>query len=385
MRRLLGTIGGALLFPLVAIILSFAIGAVIMLATGYNPIAAYAALFEGAFGSPASLGRILLYELRLTDVAPSAQDTASLAAIGRTLVNTTPLIFTGLAVAVAFRAGLFNIGGEGQFFMGAMAAAWLGVALGFLGLGAIPIVLIACGVAGFLWGAIPGALKAYFGAHEVITTIMLNFIAIFLTSYITRVPLDREGILPGTEPIPESATIPIFGAGLGLANYGIFLALLAAVAAYLLLWRTKTGFELRAVGFSPGAANYAGIGIGRNTVLALAIGGVFAGLGGGIEVMGVYGNMDLPFVRNVGFNGIGVALLGRNHPVGVVLGAFVFGALASGAQQMQFDTQVPLDLTVVLLAVILLFVTATKLVELVLGKRVRELAAGTRLERGLGS
>ena len=385
MRRLLGTVGGALLFPLVAIVLSFAIGALIILATGYNPVAAYAALFEGAFGSPASLGRILLYELRLTDTAPSPQDTASLAAIGRTLVNTTPLIFTGLAVAVAFRAGLFNIGGEGQFFMGAMAAAWLGVTLGFLGPGAIPIALIACGLAGFLWGAVPGVLKAYFGAHEVITTIMLNFIAIFLTSYITRVPLDREGVLPGTEPIVESAKIPILGAGLGLANYGIFLALLAAVVAYLLLWRTKTGFELRAVGCSPGAANYAGIGIARNTVLALAIGGTFAGLGGGIEVMGVYGNMDLPFVRNVGFNGIGVALLGRNHPVGVVLGALVFGALASGAQQMQFDTQVPLDLTSVLLAVILFFVTATKLVELFFGKRVRELAAGTRLERGLGS
>lgn len=385
MRRLLGNIGGSLLFPFVAIVFSFAIGAVIMLATGYNPVAAYAALFEGAFGSPASLGRILLYELRLTDAAPGPQDTASLAAIGRTLVNTTPLIFTGLAVAVAFRAGLFNIGGEGQFFMGAMAAAWLGVALGFLGPGAIPIVLIACGISGFLWGAIPGALKAYFGAHEVITTIMLNFIAIFLTSYLTRVPLDREGVLPGTEPITESAMIPILGAGLGLANYGIFLALLAAVTAYLLLWRTKTGFELRAVGFSPGAANYAGIGIGRNTVLALAIGGAFAGLGGGIEVMGVYGNMDLPFVRNVGFTGIGVALLGRNHPVGVVLGALIFGALASGGQQMQFDTQVPLDLTSVLTAVILLFVTATKLVELILGKRVRELAAGTRLERGLGS
>ncbi len=193
MRRLLGYLGGALLFPLVAIFISFAIGAVIILATGYNPVAAYAALFEGAFGSPASLGRILLYELRITDVAPSPEDTASLAAIGRTLVNTTPLIFTGLAVAVAFRAGLFNIGGEGQFYMGAMAAAWLGVALGFLGPGAIPVALVACALAGFLWGAVPGVLKAYFGAHEVITTIMLNFIAIFFTSYLTRVPLDRRG------------------------------------------------------------------------------------------------------------------------------------------------------------------------------------------------
>jgi simple sugar transport system permease protein len=127
------------------------------------------------------------------------------------------------------------------------------------------------------------------------------------------------------------------------------------------------------------------MGIGKNTVLALAIGGAFAGVGGGVEVLGVYGNMDLPFVRNIGFNGIGVALLGRNHPVGVVLGALLFGALASGAQQMQFDTQVPLDLASVLLAVILLFVTATKIVELILGKRARELVSGTRLEKGLGS
>jgi len=357
-RAALGKTAGALLFPIIAILIALVIGAVIILATGNNPVAAYAALFDGAFGSQA--------------------------AIGRTIVNTTPLIFTGLAVAVAFRAGLFNIGGEGQFYMGAITAAFLGVSLGFLGVAAIPIVLFACILAGFLWGAIPGALKAYFGAHEVITTIMLNFIAIFFTAYLTRVPLAREGPIPGTEPVDAALRIPLLGFGLGRANWGILLAILAAVVAYLILWRTRLGFELRAVGLSPGAANYAGMGIGRNTVLALAIGGAFAGLGGGVEVLGVYGNMDLPFVRNIGFNGIGVALLGRNHPVGVVLGALLFGALASGAQQMQFDTQVPLDLTSVLLAVILLFVTATKIVELILGKRARVLAAGTRLEKGLG-
>lgn len=356
--RMLSGAGAALLFPVIAILISFAIGAVIILATGNDPLAAYSALIIGAFGSPA--------------------------AVGSTLLRATPLIFTGLAVAVAFRAGLFNIGGEGQLYIGAITAAWLGVSLGSLGLVAIPIVLLSSVLAGFLWGAIPGVLKAYSGAHEVITTIMLNFIAINLTVYLALNPLRGPGLVPGTGSIDAAARIPVLGFGLGRANLGIFVALLAVAVAYILLWRTKRGFQLRAVGLSPGAANYAGIPIARNTVLALAIGGAFAGLGGGVEVLGYYGKMTVPFVPNLGFYGIGVALLGRNHPVGAVLGAILFGALFSGAQEMQFQTDVPLDLTVVLLAVILLFVTATKLVELIVGKRARALASGTRLEKGLG-
>lgn len=351
--------GATLLFPVIAILISFAIGAVIVLLTGNNPVTAFAALLRGAFGSPT--------------------------AIGRTLLNATPLIFTGLAVAVAFRAGLFNIGGEGQFFIGAITAAGLGVALGSLGFLAIPIVLAACLLTGFLWGAIPGLLKARFGAHEVITTIMLNYIAINLAYYLALNPLRTEGLVPGTDTIDIAARIPAIGLGLGRANFGLFIALLAALVAYLLLWRTRRGFEIRAVGLSPGAAGYAGMSIGLNTVLALAIGGAFAALGGAVEVMGVYGKMTVPFVTNLGFTGIGVALLGRNHPVGVVLGAFLLGALASGAQEMQFATDVPLQLANVLVAVILLLVTATKLVELIIGKRARALVAGTRLERGLGS
>ena len=357
LRRALVDAGGALVFPLIAIVLAFVIGAFIVLATGNNPLTAYSALVRGAVGSPT--------------------------AIGRTLLGATPLIFTGLAVAVAFRAGLFNIGGEGQLYIGAITAAWLGVTLGALGALSIPIVLLACVVTGFLWGAIPGVLKARFGAHEVITTIMLNFIGINLATYLALKPLRTEGLIPGTDAIDFAARIPFIGLGLGRANYGFFLALLAAVVAYLLLWRTKRGFQIRAVGLSPGAANYAGMGIGANTVLALAIGGAFAAIGGGVEVLGVYGKMTIPFVTNLGFNGIGVALLGRNHPAGVVLGALLFGGLASGAQEMQFSTDVPLQLTTVLIAVILLLVTATKLVELLLGKRARALA-GARLEKGLG-
>lgn len=358
-RVALGKAAGALVFPLVAIALALLVGAVIVLATGNNPLAAYRALLVGAVGSPA--------------------------AIGRTLLNATPLIFTGLAVAVAFRAGLFNIGGEGQLYIGAITAAILGVSLGSLGPLAIPLVLLACLLTGFLWGAIPGLLKARFGAHEVITTIMLNFVAINLATYLALKPFRTEGLVPGTDFIDAAARIPTIGLGLGRANYGLFIALAAAVAAYLLLWRTTLGFRLRAVGLSPGAANYAGMSIGTSTVLALAIGGAMAGLGGGVEVMGVYGKMSIPFVSNLGFNGIGVALLGRNHPAGVVLGALLFGGLASGAQELQFETDVPLDLADVLLAIILLLVTATKLVELIFGKRVRELASGTRLDEGLAS
>ncbi len=350
-------LGGALVFPLIAIALSFIIGAVIVLVTGNNPLSAYSALIGGAFGSATGLGRTLLY--------------------------TTPLIFTGLAVAVAFRAGLFNIGGEGQLFIGAVTAAWLGVSLGGLGFLAIPIALAACVITGFMWGSIPGFLKVYFGAHEVITTIMLNFVAINLAYYLAQHPLRQQGPLPGTESIPYEVRIPLIGLGLGRTNYGLAIAILAAFVVYLILWRTGLGFRIRAVGLSPGAAGYAGMSIGVNTVLALAIGGSLAALGGGVEIMGVYGNMDVPFVTNLGFNGIGVALLGRNHPVGVVLGALLFGSLTSGAQEMQFVTDVPLQLASVLLAVILLLVTATKLVELLIGKRARALA-GARLEKGLG-
>jgi len=357
-RRWLGNAAGALVFPLVAILISFAIGALIMLATGNNPITAFGALFRGAFGSPL--------------------------AVGRTLLNATPLIFTGLAVAVAFRAGLFNIGGEGQFYIGAITAAVVGVSLGSLGVFGMVLALAACVVTGFLWGAIPGFLKAYFGAHEVITTIMLNFVAILLATYLALNPFRSEGLVPGTEAIDLAARIPFIGIGLGRANYGFVFALVAAAVVYLFLWRTKRGFEIRAVGLSPGAASYAGMSIGLNTVLALAIGGAFAALGGGVEILGVYGKMSIPFVSGLGFTGIGVALLGRNHPAGVVLGALLFGGLTAGSQEMQFATDVPLQLANVIGAIILLLVTATKLVELIVGKRARALASGTHLERGLG-
>ena len=217
---------GALLFPVIAIAIAFAIGAIIVLATGNNPVAAYVALLQGALGDSN--------------------------AVGRTLLNATPLIFTGLAVAVAFRAGLFNIGGEGQLYIGAITAAALGVSLSFLGFFAVVPVLGACILTGFFWGAIPGFLKARFGAHEVITTIMLNFIAINLATYLALNTFSDDGLVPGTATIDSAARISPIGFGLGRANYGLLVALMAAVVVYLLLWRTRLGFRIRAVGLSPG-------------------------------------------------------------------------------------------------------------------------------------
>lgn len=356
MRATVLSLTRPLIFPVIAVALAFAVGAVVIVATGNDVVAAYGALLSGGFGSRQGLGR--------------------------TILNATPLILTGLAVALPFRAGLFNIGGEGQLFVGAISAVAVGLLLPGPGWLVIVLGLVAAGIGGFVWGAIPGVLKI-FGAHEVITTIMLNFIGINLVFWLAKNPLAGEGFVPGTDFVPESARIATLGLGLGAAHWGFVLGIVAAIVVFGLVWRTTKGYEIRTVGLAPGAARYAGMSIAANSFLAIALGGMFAGFGGGLEALGTFGKVSVPFVSNLGFNGIGVALLGRNHPAGVVVGAIFFGGLAAGAQQMQFETGVPLDLSDVLLAIVLLFVTATRLVELLIGRRARDLVAGTKLERGL--
>ncbi len=356
LRQQAASAGQALIFPAVALTIALLVGAVVILATGNNVFEAYAALLRGGFGSRA--------------------------AFGRTIANATPLIFTGLAVAIPFRGGLFNIGGEGQLFVGAIAGVWVGLTMPGPGALVTVVGIVVAGLAGFAWGAIPGLLKIR-GAHEVITTIMLNFIGINLAFWLAKNPLAGTGAVPGTDFVPDNVRIARLGGGLGGAHWGFALGLLAAVIAYILIWRTTKGYEIRTVGLSPGAARYAGMSVAANGFLAIALGGMFAGFGGGLESLGTFGKVSVPFISNLGFNGIGVALLGRNHPAGVVLGAIFFGGLAAGAQEMQFSTGVPLDLADVLLAIVLLFVTATKLVEFLLGRRARSLAVGTRLEKGL--
>ena len=327
---------GSLALPLGALLFSLAIGAVILVASGTDPIAAYAAMAEGSFGSSA--------------------------AIGRTLRNATPLILTGTAVAFAFRAGLFNIGGEGQLFVGAVAGAWIGplVARGSLGTVA---ALVAGGVAGGLFAGIAGVLKARFGAHEVITTIMLNFIGINLAYYLINTRLGAGTQLPGTEAIDPSTRLGPITASLGSAHRGLFVALGAAVVATVVLWRTARGYDLRVVGTAPGAARYAGISVAANTVVAMVISGSFAGLAGAVEVLGSYGRMINPFVTELGFIGIGVALLGRNHPLGCVVGGLVFGGLAAGGQHMQLTLGVSTQMVGILSGAALLFVTAERFID----------------------
>ncbi|MGA2605173.1 MAG: ABC transporter permease [Verrucomicrobiia bacterium] len=281
---------------------------------------------------------------------------------GMTLFYSTPLIFTGLAVAVPFQAGLFNIGAEGQLTLGALAAAAVGAVWPGVPWPLAPaLAILAAVAAGTIWGAIPGWLRAKRGSHEVINTIMLNFVAAGLASYVTLYLLKN----PDTQN-PETRPV---GAGYLIHQFGIFggapvslalpLAILAAVLVWILLWRTVVGYEMRAVGQNESAARAAGINTGRMTIIALAVAGGLAGLVGVGEVLGNAGKFRLGFSPEYGFIGIAVALLGRNQPAGVVAAALLFGALHKGTAGLDLETEhVTRELSLVLQALIILSVSA---------------------------
>lgn len=333
-----------LLFPLIAVIAAFVIGGILILIIGDNPIEAYRLLLGSALSWPDGIGYTLFYA--------------------------TPLIFTGLAVLVAFRCGLLNIGAEGQLYVAAFATAWVGIT--FANVSAwilLPLCFVAAILAGGVWGAIPGVLKARFGSHEVINTIMLNFVAVALVSYFTQYHYK----IPG-DPIMETAPI---GAGAHIARLGKFipglperiplnlafiLALICCVLVYLFLWRTKWGYELRSTGANPSAAEYGGISIRKQIIIAMTISGALAGMVGINEVLGYRYRYYDGFSANYGFTGIAVALLGRNHPVGVLLAALLFGMLIRGGIFVDaFTNNVTKDLVDVLQGIVILFVAAEAL------------------------
>jgi simple sugar transport system permease protein len=297
--------------------------------------------------------------------------------LGMTFFYSTPLIFTGLSVAVAFHAGLFNIGAEGQLTLGALAAAVVGAVWSGLPWPLAPLVAgLAAVLAGTLWGAIPGWLRAKRGSHEVINTIMLNFIAAGLASYVAlHVFKNPDSQNPETRPIGSGYVMQPFGIfGGAPVGAALPLALLAAVAVWLFLWRTVRGFELRAVGQSETAAQAAGIDAGRVRIIALAIAGGLAGLVGVGEVLGNAGKFKMGFSPDYGFIGIAVALLGRNDPVGVVAAALLFGALHKGTADLDMETDhVTRELSLVLQAMIILSVSAEGLWSWI-GRRRREAA-----------
>ncbi len=317
--------------PFAAVFLALAAGGILIAASGEDPIAIYTLLFRECFGTGYGLGQ--------------------------TLFKSTPLIFTGLAVALGFRSGLFNIGAEGQLYLGGFAAAIVATWLPSWP-APLPLLaaLLAAALAGGLWGAIPGVLKARFGAHEVINTIMLNFIAFALVAFAGRWVFQPATVR--TAEIPATAVLPRldvwFPALRGApANLTIALALAAATAVFVLLFRTRFGYEMRAVGLNAAAAEYGGIAIGRTQALALTVSGALAGLGGVNFVLGYKHFFELGFSAGSGFLGIAVALIGRNHPLGVLIAAVFFGALSHGG--LVIHQRVPRELVEILTALVILF------------------------------
>lgn len=325
--------------PLVAVAAALAAGAVFIAAIGEKPLEIYALLAGQAFGTGYGLGQ--------------------------TLFRATPLLFTGLAVALGFRAGLFNIGVEGQMYLGGFAAALAGAYLDAPAPLMLPAALLAAALAGGAWGAVPGVLKARFGSHEVINTIMLNFVAFSLVSWAghglfqTATVRTREIAAAAELPRLDTLAPALRGAPV---NASLFLGLLLAAGIAALLFRTRLGYELRAVGLNPSAAEYGGVRTGTAQALALALSGAVAGLGGTNFVLGYKHYFELGFSGGAGFIGIAVALLGRNHPAGVVVASLFFGALSYGG--LVVNQRVPRELVEVLTALVILFaITARPLLD----------------------
>lgn len=321
--------------PFLAVVLSFAVGAIFILGVGRNPLEVYSVLFSQTLGTGYGIGQLLF--------------------------KTTPLIFTGLSVALCFRGGLFNIGAEGQLQMGAFVTALVGFKTAGLGLPAlveIPMLLAAGMIGGGFWGFIPGWLKSRFGSHEVINTIMLNFVAAALVSYwvtgVYNIPATVH-----TPPIASSGQLARLDQYVSAfagspANCSLFVALLAAALVWYFIWKTPRGFEMRVVGLNFRAAEYAGISVRKNMIATLALGGALAGLVGSNFVMGYKYYFEEGFSSGLGFMGIAVALLGNNHPAGIVLAAMLFGMLDYGG--LVINTLVPKELVSILQAIVIIFV-----------------------------
>jgi ABC-type uncharacterized transport system permease subunit len=370
---------GGIITPLLTTIFAFLMGGLVVLATGHNPISTYKGIFDGT-----GLNYFWAADRSLAEFN-----------LQQTLLVTTPLIFTGLAVAFAFRCGLFNIGGQGQYIVGAMTAVWVGsVWAGLPGVPHAGIAILFAALAGALWAGIAGLLKATVGAHEVITTIMLNWIAYWVGSYAFGQggPLQNKAntAVPISADVVPDARLHVWwgNAQLQGLHIGFFFALVALVVYWFVLNRTTLGYEVRAVGYNPEAARYGGISVARNYFLAMAIAGTFAGLGGAMDMLGWQFRLGVLDIQNssIGFIGIAVALLGRNSAIGVGFSALLFGALLYGTSTRSLDPAVfppelAGNLTLIIQALVLLFVGADLLVIYVwnLRRRIRR-AAGRPAE-----
>lgn len=352
--------------PFLASVTALLVGAILILLAGRDPLAAYQGLVEGAWLEPRGLVQSIL--------------------------KSSPLILSGLAVGFSFKAGLFNIGAQGQLIMGSVAAAWAGTVI--TGAPAWLHILIAMTVAmlaGALWGAIPGALKAFSEANEVITTIMFNFIASRIAEWLISLGSNDGTIPPGpladpnsgaisrTKPVLDSARLPIafhVPGSVADLNIGIFIAIVAAFAILILVNRTTFGFELRMVGLNPSAAQYAGVNVKRITVMTMAISGGLAGLAGGIQTLGVNGYYEANQSLGLGFDSITVSLLAANHPIGTIFSAFLFGSMDQGTTRMQRSGVAP-ELILVIQALILMFIAAPQIIRYIYRIRLKSFGSGS--------
>ena len=329
------------LLPVLAMVIALLVGVLLLLLLGTDPFEAYSALIQGALGN--------------------------VSGITQTLTKATPLLLVGLGICIAFRGGVINIGGEGQIVVGALAATAFGVGFGNLpALILLPLTLISGAAAGLIWGGIPGLLKARLGVNEILTTVMMNQIALRLMNFLLRGPmLDPEHVAAGTS-IPQSAALPesIWLTRLvprTLFHSGAILAVLLALAVYFLLWRTTIGYRIRAVGLNPHASRYAGIPVPKYVTLSLALSGMLCGLAGAVEVLGVHHRMLEGLSGGYGFSGIVAALFGKLHPLGAIPASALFGALLVGADKMQRAVQVPSALAIALQGLVVLFVVSSDL------------------------
>jgi general nucleoside transport system permease protein len=366
--------GGGVVVPLLTVVLAFLAGGLVILVTGHDPFSTYKAIFDGT-----GLNWLLPW-------TSSADRSAAALNLQQTLILTTPLILTGLAVAFAFRGGLFNIGGQGQYLVGSYAAVWAGSSLaGTPTVAHIAIAAAFAALAGAVWAAIAGLLKATVGANEVITTIMLNYTAIYVGQYLFGLggPLQNgtQRSVPVSNDVLASAKLPVFWGDPELQglHIGIFIALAALVVFWVVLNRSTTGYEVRAVGLNPEAARYGGMSVARNYLLVMAVCGVFAGLAGAMDVLGWQFRVatnDIT-ISQIGFLGIAVALLGRNTALGTLFAAILFGALLSGTSQRNLDPtifqpELASNLTTIIQGLVVLFVSADVLVIAILrrGRRL---------------
>ena len=350
----------ALSVPALAVLTGLILGAIAIVASGSNVFAAYGALFVGSFGDPV---RYFNGFQQLFTTGETAGLLRAIRPLAESLVTATPYILAGLSVALGFRCGLFNIGGEGQFLIGALCSAFAGYSIeGLPAIIHLPLAILAGAAGGAVWGMIPGYLKARFGAHEVVNTIMMNWIAFKLSDWLLNGPMKASGFRPVTPTIEHTAELPRFFPDPIRLNWGFILALVVAYALYWFLFKTTLGFEIRSVGANPDAAKYAGMNIIRNFVLVMAMAGGLAGLAGATQVLGVDHWVGQGFSAGYGYDAIALALLGKSHPAGVVLSALLFGFLRSGATNMQSVASVPIDIISIIQGLVIVFIAAPDII-----------------------